>query len=873
MGGLQEVGFRFVQWWVSCLLAFTVPLLAGCAHADTNLSPEAQRPVQLEDVLATEFIGRAEFSPDGRWLAYSVTPPYSELTDYSYWMRAGGLSGHRIWVKSLEDESAGRLQPGLNPKATSFLFGWSPDSRWLVALEYLKGRFGFIACQPGRDMCVRFDQVPDIRDRYAAAYQWNERLAWVSKDSFVMPMRDPELPGSEMRNRALTGNLLAEAWRKAWDGTAVTATEAVSTGRDRSADWSPGELVLFDLGAGSQRTLAKGRYAGPLPSPDGTKLIAARVAERARPDPHGSRTLNDTHPIFDRRYRLALFDFDRRDIVWPEGPFSVDPGSLVWSRDAQSFVVYGWAQDQTPEQGRFYVYGSDGSLKLEISQDQLRFSRGLEVPDPDWWTGPARPAVLSSGLAVHGERQTDGTLGWFLARPDGSVVSLSPGISMPDADLIAAGNNTIAVLSGRALYRLTPGREAERVSFPGAAFFRNAGYLPYSPHAWSGESFPAGRIAPVPSAVAGLIVAEDSEGYDIGVLPALEHDRDALLPAPLPDGARILAVSPEAGAILATRRAGAATLLELTRTGEAAVVLAHINRHLSRVLAPATRTIAYSLTAADPADSRLIESCLVLPPGFNAAKRYPLVLEIYPIGAGGECRSLDEAPAVSAFASDLWSARGFIYVRPAFPLDLAATEDDPLGRLGALLDQTIEALERQGNVDADRVVVVGFSQGGAASLVAASQSRRPAAIISINGWANYLSHYFGARGLMRYFHLDQNGGDNRWRYECSGAGPINSCPFGFGRTALTDPHIYALASPVARASEFSAPVLLVHSDFDYFDIAQYDEMFGALYRAGKEVRYVRYWGEGHGPSSPANIRDLWRRIDAFLAESGVKIAE
>jgi hypothetical protein len=25
------------------------------------------------------------------------------------------------------------------------------------------------------------------------------------------------------------------------------------------------------------------------------------------------------------------------------------------------------------------------------------------------------------------------------------------------------------------------------------------------------------------------------------------------------------------------------------------------------------------------------------------------------------------------------------------------------------------------------------------------------------------------------------------------------------------------------------------------------------------VDYVKYWGEGHGPSSPANVRDLTRR--------------
>ena len=178
-----------------------------------------------------------------------------------------------------------------------------------------------------------------------------------------------------------------------------------------------------------------------------------------------------------------------------------------------------------------------------------------------------------------------------------------------------------------------------------------------------------------------------------------------------------------------------------------------------------------------------------------------------------------------------------------------------------------------GLADPDRIVLFGMSQGGIASLVGATQSDRFAAVISINGWADYFSHYFGARGLMRYFHLDQNGGDNRWRYECAREGPSHDCPFGFGVTALADPERYARTSPVARADRVTAPVLLVHSDFDYFGMAQYDEMFGALYRAGKDARYLRYWGEGHGPSSPANIRDLWMRIDAFLAESGVAVSQ
>jgi dipeptidyl aminopeptidase/acylaminoacyl peptidase len=59
---------------------------------------------------------------------------------------------------------------------------------------------------------------------------------------------------------------------------------------------------------------------------------------------------------------------------------------------------------------------------------------------------------------------------------------------------------------------------------------------------------------------------------------------------------------------------------------------------------------------------------------------------------------------------------------------------------------------------------------------------------------------------------------------------------------------------------------MIHSDMDAFGLSQYDEMFTALYRQRKEARFVRYWGEGHAPSSPANLRDMWERIFAWYAK-------
>lgn len=846
-----------------CLLA----ALIGAAGPALTEEPGGRRPITVEDMLATEFIGRAAFSPDGQWLVYSLVPPYDTLSDYSYWMRAGGLSGHRIWIRNMTGAGEPRLQPGLDPGASNFLFGLSPDSRWLVALEHFRGKLRLVACRIGQDACVRFDPMPDIRDRYVAAMQWNERLVWISGHEFIIPVRKAGPPGSEMRSRAASGAFLWEAWNAAWSGTRVTASEAISTGRTRAGDAPDGDLEIFDLAAGTSRTLAAGRYAGPVLSPDRTRLLAARVAERERP-PAGARLVaRETHPMFDRRYTLALICLPDGAPESPGGPFSIDPGSFAWRADSGAFAVYGWEENEPPEHGRFYIFDREGRLLQTAGQEALRFTGSLVLPEARWWPGPARPALLDEGLALHAVPKAGGPPGWFLVRPDGSVDLLSGAVAMPDPEQIGEDSDGIFVLSGGAAYRLSPGAAPVLLTRDGAAPTRRLDGPPYSPHAWSGEAYPAARLTRPETGSPALLVAGDPSSGDIEVFIADGSSRSALQTGR--PGGRVLAASMAAGALLATFRQGASTRLDLIRPGDRPETLVRINPHLDKVQRPQALQVSYTLHGAGPAEERSVSACLLLPPDFDPARRYPLAMEIYPAGSGGDCRTLTDQPAIAPLAGDLWAARGFIYVRPALPLDLARTPDDPLGHLGALVDQTILALAAEGHADPARIVIFGFSQGGAASLVAASQARRPAAVISLNGWADYFSHYFGARGLMRYFHLDQNGGDNRWRYECTGNGPEHGCPFGFGRTALTDPGLYARASPVARAADITAPVMLVHSDFDYFDMAQYDEMFGALYRAGKEARYVRYWGEGHGPSSPANIKDLWRRIDAFLEEHGI----
>jgi dipeptidyl aminopeptidase/acylaminoacyl peptidase len=283
----------------------------------------------------------------------------------------------------------------------------------------------------------------------------------------------------------------------------------------------------------------------------------------------------------------------------------------------------------------------------------------------------------------------------------------------------------------------------------------------------------------------------------------------------------------------------------------------------------AAARISYTLTDPEGIETaQQVEACLTLPPDYDPGRRYPVVIEVYP-GTGGGCQTFLDAPRPSPAVKDLWASLGAIHVRPALPLDLSRTEAGPMAGTPALLEQTAGALIELGYADPDRIALFGFSQGALPALYTAARSDSFAAVIAMNGWAGLLSHYFGRRGIAATFHLGADGGDNRWRYDCEGDGPQHNCPFGFPASPFGDAAAaYARESPVTMAKDITAPVLLIHSDLDYFSGSQFDEMFGALHRAGREARYVRYWGEGHGPSSPANIRDLWARFEAFLNEAG-----
>jgi hypothetical protein len=79
---------------------------------------------------------------------------------------------------------------------------------------------------------------------------------------------------------------------------------------------------------------------------------------------------------------------------------------------------------------------------------------------------------------------------------------------------------------------------------------------------------------------------------------------------------------------------------------------------------------------------------------------------------------------------------------------------------------------------------------------------------------------------------------------------------------------YLRNSPLLSVARIQTPLMMVYGELDVVAMQQGEELFTGLYRQGKRAELVRYWGEGHNILTPANVRDLWARIFAWLDDFG-----
>ncbi|MDL2717776.1 MAG: S9 family peptidase [Acidobacteriota bacterium] len=237
-----------------------------------------------------------------------------------------------------------------------------------------------------------------------------------------------------------------------------------------------------------------------------------------------------------------------------------------------------------------------------------------------------------------------------------------------------------------------------------------------------------------------------------------------------------------------------------------------------------------------------VQMFVVYPPGFDAAKKYPLVQLVHggPVGTFGDAFSFRWNP--HAFASP-----GYVVAMVNFHGSSSFGQKWVESILGAHPDKPFtdvmnatDFLVAQGNVDATRMAAAGGSYGGFLVNWIAGHTDRFKCLVS----------HAGVYDLMAQFASDATYG----RHHSYGGWPF------------TNRESVEKWSPNRYAENFKTPVLILHGERDYrVPIGQGLEFYGTLTAKGVPARLVYYPDENHWVLKGENAKHWYGEVHAWLA--------
>ncbi len=245
-----------------------------------------------------------------------------------------------------------------------------------------------------------------------------------------------------------------------------------------------------------------------------------------------------------------------------------------------------------------------------------------------------------------------------------------------------------------------------------------------------------------------------------------------------------------------------------------------------------------------------IDAWVLKPPGFDAKKKYPAILEIHggPAGQYGaaffhEMQWMASKGYVVVFGNPRGSAGYGVKFRNAIQFDWGNLDYKDVSRIA-------DWLFKQRYVDGRRVGVTGGSYGGYMTNWLVAHTRRFRAAVTQRSVVSFESFY--------------------------GVSDVGYLPGWMGpKPPWDDPKPYRKQSPLTHVKKVRTPLLIIHSEEDWrCPVSQADELFIALKMLEVETELVRFEGESHGLSRggrPQNraerLRQIMRWMDKHLAKA------
>jgi dipeptidyl aminopeptidase/acylaminoacyl peptidase len=242
-------------------------------------------------------------------------------------------------------------------------------------------------------------------------------------------------------------------------------------------------------------------------------------------------------------------------------------------------------------------------------------------------------------------------------------------------------------------------------------------------------------------------------------------------------------------------------------------------------------------------DSMHGQGWLMLPPHYDPAKRYPMIVNVHG-GPASACTShwpgMMEAPyAALGYFVFCPNPRGSYGQGEAFTqANVRDLGGGDFRDIMAGVDQVLKDFP----VDPDRLGIKGHSYGGYMTMWAETQTHRFRAAVAGAGLSNFQS-YYGENDI------------DQWMI-----------PY-FGASVYDDPAIYAKSSPISFVKNVKTPTLILVGERDgEVPAPQSFEWYHALKTLGVPTELVVYPDEGHQIAQPQHWRDWTRRTVDWFAK-------
>jgi dipeptidyl aminopeptidase/acylaminoacyl peptidase len=237
---------------------------------------------------------------------------------------------------------------------------------------------------------------------------------------------------------------------------------------------------------------------------------------------------------------------------------------------------------------------------------------------------------------------------------------------------------------------------------------------------------------------------------------------------------------------------------------------------------------------------------ILKPPGFDPAKKWPLVYLVHggPQGAWLDAWSYRWNP-------QLWAAQGYVVALPNPRGSSGFGQkyvDEISGDWGGKCYEDLMAgvvyLEELPYIDKDRLAAAGASFGGYMMNWFQGNTTKFKTLITHCGVYNHESMYATTEELW----FDE------WEH-------------GEGKPLWENRAKYVKHSPHLLAKNFKTPMLVIHNDLDFrVPVSQGYELFTTLQRLGVPSRMVNFPDEGHWVLKPANSAYWHKEVFTWLAK-------